>query len=102
RHNTFDRCQSTPRRAEGPVRHTNSSTPGVNYGSAALRHSASKCRRPCWLGPTRSSNEDAVHRAVLLGLIGSIVGWADRKGDQGLGGGGDLVRRRDEKPEPHY
>ena len=28
-------------------------------------------------------NEEAgVHRAVLLGLIGSILGWADRKGDQ--------------------
>src|SRR5439155_19360562 len=34
RHNTFERCQSTPRRAERPVRHANSSTHGVNYGSA--------------------------------------------------------------------
>ena len=35
RHNTFERCQSAPRRADGAVRHANSSTAGVNYGSAS-------------------------------------------------------------------
>ena len=35
-----------------------------------------------------------VHRAVLLGLIGSILGWADRKGDQWLCRRGDLVSQR--------
>src|SRR5262245_56960353 len=30
RHNTFERCQSTPWRAEGPIKHANSSTPGVS------------------------------------------------------------------------
>src|SRR5262249_36774050 len=33
RHNTFERCQSTPRRAERPVRPANSSRQGVNCGS---------------------------------------------------------------------
>src|SRR5262245_31660200 len=35
-----------------------------------------------------------VHRAVLLGLVGSILGWADRKGDQWLCRRGDLVSQR--------
>src|SRR5262249_21556765 len=35
RRNVFERCQSTPGRAEGPVRPANSSTAGVNYGSAS-------------------------------------------------------------------
>src|SRR5262249_28492605 len=33
RHNTFERCQSTPRRAERPLRPANSSRQGVNCGS---------------------------------------------------------------------
>src|SRR6516225_2271601 len=35
-----------------------------------------------------------VHRSVLLGLIGSILGWADRKGNQWLCRRGDLVSQR--------
>src|SRR6516225_8164499 len=34
----------------------------------------------CSPAPTNCSNEDAVHRAVLLESIGSILGWANRKG----------------------
>src|SRR5215471_15497596 len=34
----------------------------------------------CSPAPTNCSNEDAIHRAVLLESIGSILGWANRKG----------------------
>jgi putative ABC transport system substrate-binding protein len=45
------------------------------------RRLVSTCRRRSSRAPTRSSSETPrVHRAVLLGLIGSILGWADRKG----------------------
>jgi hypothetical protein len=30
----------------------------------------------------REDETARVHRAVLLGLVGPILGWADRKGDQ--------------------
>ena len=31
---------------------------------------------------TATNEAPRVHRAVLLGLIGSILDWADRKGNQ--------------------
>jgi tetratricopeptide (TPR) repeat protein len=37
RHSIFERCQSTPRRAERPVRPASSSRQGVNYGSGSRR-----------------------------------------------------------------
>jgi putative ABC transport system substrate-binding protein len=43
-----------------------------------------------------------MHRAVLLGLIGSILGWADRKGDQWLCRRGDLGSQRGEEPKTRY
>src|SRR5262249_536416 len=44
------------------------------------RRLASPCRIACSPAVTRRSNEAArVHRAVLLGLIGSILGWAGRR-----------------------
>jgi hypothetical protein len=31
---------------------------------------------------TATNEAPRVHRAVLLGLVGPILGWADREGDQ--------------------
>src|SRR5262249_55840821 len=45
-----------------------------------------------------SSQETRVHRAVLLGLTGSILGWARPKGGEGLCRRGDLVSERGEGP----
>src|SRR5262245_19631133 len=42
--------------------------------------SACKCRRRCSPASSRGSSEGRVHRAVLVGLTGSIFGWPDRKG----------------------
>src|SRR5262249_53289986 len=60
--------------------------------SRLRRRSASPSRCPCPAAPTRRSSEATrVYRAVLLGLIHSLLSWADRKGDQWLGRRAALV-----------
>ena len=50
----------------------------------------------------REDETARVHRAVLLGLVGPIFGWADRKWDQWLSRRGDLGSQRGEEPKTYY